>query len=232
MKRLMIILMMVFIGSPAVAQELDTASQFWYKVRDFLGETDFSQYDTTNEVKSAINAGLRQVALDIPVIDTAVVSIAANTFYYALPSSFIQNGLPGAPFSIWRVSNDGSQISGVSIVDPKYFGITAGGTSPDVYGPFIAGAAIKKQYIWIYPAGPVTDKLHIYGPVDATPHSHGASLETTIPETDRIAAVYWAVAILAESRREYALADRYMARYDRHVANRKQEIQNAVTTTE
>lgn len=208
------------------AGELDTAQQFYFKVRDFLGQNDFSQFDTTNEMRSAVNAGLRAVAVDIGVMghDTVTVS-SASTFLYTLNTNFMERGLAHLPYKVFVITNNTKKIRGLPRVDHTLFGMTDLGTSGDIYGPEIAGWDIAGDRFWIYPAK-VGDKIYIEGPIEATPHDTSLSIEAVIPESDRYAVVYYAVSLLARSRpseRYQALADFYFGLYQNHVANRREQ---------
>jgi len=208
----------------AHAGELDTSSQFYFKVRDLLGETSFAQYDTTDDIRTAVNAGLRAVSVDIGIVGYDTITISANTFSYALNDNFMEKGLPFLPFRVFLMSNDGQKIHGLSQIDSRLFGVTATGSSQEVYGPQVAGYCISGNRLWIYPAAPPGGKIYLEGPIEATPFGVAGGLETVVPETDRIAVVYYAAMLMATSRptvENNAIAQRYWELYSRHVENRR-----------
>jgi hypothetical protein len=203
----------------AHAGDLDTAQQFYFKVRDCLGEVNFTNIDTLEEVRSAVNAGLWAVSTQIGVVGYDTVTIVANTFFYALNDNYMEKGLPHLPFKVKRITGDGTQVIGISEIPSAQFFVGLGTT----IGPGVAGYSISGNRFWICPAEAPGDKIYIEGPINATPHNSSTQVESVIPEADRWAVVYYAVSILARARpspENIALADYYALLWDKHVAAR------------
>jgi hypothetical protein len=208
------------VAAVAQAGDLDTAQQFYFKVRDLLGQNDFTQFDTTDEVRSAVNAGLRAVSVDIGIVGHDTVTIVANTFNYALQSNFMDKGLAHLPYKVFRITGDGTRIIGVSDLSSEQFSVSSAGTGQG-FGPEVAGYSISGTRFWICPAAPPGDKLYIEGPINPTPHDSSTQVESVVPECDRWAVVYYAVELLARSRGNIALADKMQEKYMAHVAARQ-----------
>jgi len=210
------------------AGELDTAQQFYFKVRDCLGQIEWApdgSFDTLNDMRTAVNAGLRAVATHIGIVGRDTVTIVANTFFYELNSNYMEKGLAILPYKVFRITNDGAQIVGLSELPSEQFFVSVGGE-----GPQNAGYTISGTRLWICPAAPPRDKIYIEGPINAVPHDSSTQLETTVPEGDRWAVVYYAVSILARARpsaENIALADYYASLWDKHVAARAGDYRRA-----
>lgn len=210
------------------AGELDTAQQFYFQIRDRLGQIEFApdgQFDTLNDMRGAVNAGLRAVATHIGIVGRETVTIVENTFYYDLTTNFISKGLAILPYKVFRITNDGTQIIGLSYLPPEQFFVSVGGE-----GPQNAGYTISGTRLWICPAAPPRDKIYVEGPINAVPHDSSLAIEATVPEGDRWAVVYYAVSILARARpsaENIALADYYASLWDKHVAARAGDYRRA-----
>ena len=205
---------------------MDTAQQFYFKVRDCLGEVSFANIDTTDDMRMAVNAGLRAVATQIGVVGHDTVKIVANTFNYALQSNYMEKGLAILPYKVFRITGDGTRIIGVPEIPSERFFVGQEVT----IGPGVAGYTISGDRLWICPAEAPGEKIYIEGPINATPHDSSTQVETVIPEADRWAVVYYAVSILARARptaENIALADYYALLWDKHVAARAGDYRKA-----
>ncbi len=208
----------------AQAQELDTAQQFYFKVRDFMGEVNFAQIDTTDEVRSAVNAGLRAVAMEIGITGRDTITLVSGTYFYSLQSNYMADGLPHKPLKVIRVSADGQSAYEMREVEPGSYGFTSSQSALSTIGPEAAGYSFVGNRIWITPPHPGGDKIHIEGPISAVPHDTSLSIEATVPEDDRMAVVYFAISILAHARVKPQMAAFYYGLWQTHVATRRGQI--------
>lgn len=203
----------------SAAQELDSARQAFFAIRDILGYTDFETIDTggTNEVVSVLNAALRALETDIPfsVIDT--ITIASNKFQYTLNANFVRPADGElSEYKILRISTKmGTNIWGLTEVPLSSFGMVPYATAP------VIAFAVKGDQLLLNSDSPPGDKLYVYGPGTVTPVSHGGSVLTGVPETvDRWAAVHYAASVLARARERLAIADQEAAEYAKIVLSR------------
>jgi len=218
MKKLIVLWLLLF-PVIAAAQEIDSSGQVYQRVRDLLGQTDYSQFDTTGEMFSAVMAGKRAVAMDIGIVGYDTITIVAGTYNYTLNSNFMDRGLVKFPYRVTRITADGGKSYDVKPL-PDGYGVTAAGTSGEFTGPEISGWAISGNRLWISPANPDGDKLYVEGPADATGVVSAGFTMTDISEADRMAVVHFAVALLAASRNNFELANIHKTIYDSYVRAR------------
>ena len=218
-------LLSLAVASPAQATDFDTPIEMWRLALTYLGQPsgtagqEFAQYDSTYDMIPATNDALRRVATDIGVTAFDTVTIAANTFRYALNTNFMENGTSTIPLSAVRISANGKEISGLRNIPFSDFASSVSSSGPQNISPVVTGFAMTGQVIWLYPAGTVGDKVYITGPAHATPITHGADT-TNIYDEDRVACVYWMVSQLARSRGYIDLANDYSQKYVHHVTVR------------
>lgn len=223
MKRiLVVVVLLALFAAPSQAQDLDTVLNVWQLTQRYLGQIDYSVYDTT-DLRLAINDGIRRVACDIGVVGYDTITIVGETYFYALNTNFIPKGLAAIPYNVFRVSADGDIISGLKEAKSDEFGISPTGTT--IYGPSteVVGYVISGTRIWIYPASPAGDKIYVEGPIYPGPLYGASTVQTavnTVPDVDRTAVVYWAVSQLARQKGNDALAADFLSKYINHVASR------------
>lgn len=221
------LLVLLLLPLTAEAQELDTARQYWFKVRDFLGEVNFNQYDTTDDIRSAVNAGRRAVANEIGVIGFDTVTIVADQYIYTLNTNFKPKGLPSIPYRAKYISPDGKTIRGLKITSSEEFNTTDAGTAGDAAVTDVVGCDISGNRLWIYPSAQAGGKIYLEGPIDVCTFGHGGVYEddsaNVIPHSDRMAVVHYAVHVMAASRKEpemVELARIHKVLYDAYVLSR------------
>lgn len=178
-----------------------------------MGYTDFTQIDTSNEVKRAVNAGLRKVAAEIPFAVRDTITLSAGTSVYDLNVNFMESGDDAFPFKVWRVTADGDYLYGLARKQVNEF------TIPLAYMDAVEYDLLDSSII-INPPTPTGDKIYVEGRGDCTPISHGGSSLNPIPKADRIAVVYWTVALLSRARERDGLAAFYENAYELHRARR------------
>jgi hypothetical protein len=205
-------------GRDVKAQELDSARQAYFAIRDILGYTDFEAIDTggTNEVVSQLNAGLRALETDIPFTVADTITVANKTFQYTLHSRLLRPPTGEmSDYKVVRISKNGRQIYGLNEIPLSQFGMV----------PFVTSAvvsfAVQGDVLLLASDSPPGDLLYVYGDGTITPVSHGGSVLTGIPETvDRWAAVYYAASVLARARERLDIADQNAAEYAKIVLSR------------
>jgi len=182
-----------------------------------LGEVDFVNIDTSNEVKLALNAGLRAVETDIPFTVADTLTVAAGTFAYTLNDNFRRpvDGMPSGYRVVMVYRRGTTNIFGVPEANIGEYGrvpFTAG---------LVASFSIQGATLWVSSDSPVGALLYVYGPGAGTSVSHGGSTLSGLPEVaDRWAAVYWAAARLARSRERHDLSVDLLSQYLRIVSAR------------
>lgn len=218
-------LLSLAVASPAKAQDFDTPIEMWRLALTYLGQPagtagqEYAQYDSTYDLIPALNDALRRVATDIGVTAFDTVTIAANTFRYALNTDFMENGTSTIPLTAVRVSQNAKEISGLRYMPFADFASGAAATGPQNLSPTVTGFAMTGQVLWLFPAGTVGDKVYLSGPAHATPITHSTDT-TNIYDEDRVACVYWMVSQLARSRGYLELAADYSQKYVHHVTVR------------
>lgn len=189
-------------------------------IRNFMGYDDFTSIDTgkatndNNPVLDALNAGLRQVSNDLPFTVKDSIKILADTWMYTLNTNFKPDGhekLKDRGFTARHRSKNQAQVVGLRWVE-----------APDIitvaYAPGVPyGFNVKGTSFWLFYPSPQGDTIFVEGPGDPTPVSHGGSALSPVPKKDREAAVYWAIAILADARRDLNLAASYREKYNHHL---------------
>lgn len=139
---------------------------------------------------AAVNAGVRQVAINIGITAYDTITIVDGTFFYTLNSNFIANEMPHMPLKVWVVSSDGTEIYGLTRGLPSTFG--------EPLTPFASKFNLSGDRLWIYPAAPAGASVYVEGPGDATVMQHGGAT-TNVDEADKMAVCYWAAYIIALS---------------------------------
>lgn len=195
-----------------MAGDLDSAKQFLNCVHDRLGYAasprTWTQIDSTTDALTALNSAIRSVAVDMGVVGHDTITVVANTYFYALVSTYMDKELPHLPLQVFLKPVEGD-LKGLWRAKSRQFGEAPGVTAGWVY-------ALAGDRIWIYPAGEDGDKVFIEGPLEGTTFSHGGST-TNISEEDKIAVIYRAVALLARGKERHLLADYYEGLYDKHL---------------
>ena len=169
-----------------------------------------AQYDTSLEVASALNLGLRQVAADMPWTIFDTIALTSNTWDYTISSSFTFDGHPDLPFAAMRIS---------SAHDPV--GVTWSPVAEYGNVPFTQGVLsrfnIKGRRMTMNTMGVQGQSIVLEGPGDPTPVDSGLSLLTSVPEDRLPAAVLFAVSILAFDRSDQTRSAEYKQKYDAYV---------------
>jgi hypothetical protein len=162
-----------------------------------------------------LNAGGRQVVIDWPYDAVDTITIADNTFQYALNTNFMQDSLAWRKYVIFGISRKGDRIYNVPIRRVEEFNVVGFASG------MVAGAQVKNRTLFIFPAAPAGDKLYIYGPGDWVPVTSAVSLLTAIPEDRLWGAVYWAAAKIAANRGDAEKVAENRAAYAQHVTARR-----------
>lgn len=223
-------LILCLVVSPAAAQELDTARQAYAAMSDGLGFPTVLGLDTTlasyTYVRNSLNEALRAVQTFVPWIGKDTITVASNTFIYALNGTLVQPPArrpsePWRPSGYWIVviTPDGSVITGIEEKSPDQIGIVPYVVSSP-YGFSVIGSDLL-----FWPPDPVGSTIYVYGPGEVTPITGGGSLLTSMPETEaRWAAVNYAIATIARENGDDAKAQEYRAKFDAYVASKKQSV--------
>lgn len=174
----------------AVAGDLDQAYDYYQVVHHLLGRDSViavTDTATTGVLTMAVNAGVRQVAINIGITTRQTITIVDTTYFYTLDAGFIANEMPHMPLKVWIISSDNTEIYGLTRGLPSSFGepVTA----------FASKFNLSGDRLWIYPAAPAGASVHVEGPSDATTMLHGAAT-TNVDEADRMAVCYWAAYII------------------------------------
>ncbi len=135
----------------------------------------------------AVNAGVRQVAINIGITAYDTLTIVDGTFFYTLNDNFMANEMSHMPLKAWVVSSDGTQIYGLTRGLPSTFG--------EPLTTFASKFNLSGDRLWIYPAAPAGASVYVEGPADATTMAHGAAT-TNVDEADKMAVCYWAAYII------------------------------------
>lgn len=179
----------------------------------------------TNDCKYALNAGLRQVSVDIPFRVRDTVTIVAGTQEYVLSTRFMEVSDFGYPFDAWRITSDGKRLYGMQMKTPKEFALPSDATDAFEF-------SVQDSTILINPAFGEGSNVYIEGRgqlAGAVTHNTYVLASTGMPRTDRQAAVYWAVYVLSMSRGAADLATVYRNMYDDFVFKRTGRPAQGVT---
>lgn len=198
--------MLTYLGQPA-----GTAAQ------------EYLQYDTLYDLMPAINDGIRRVASDIGVMAIDTITVAANTFRYALNTDFMEVAQEGdataKKYSAIRVAQDGKTTNGLKLTPLIEFQAGIAGAGPQNVSPVATGFSVVGNNFWLFPAGIAGDKVYVFGPAEGTAITHSADT-TNIYDSDMWAVVYWATSELAKSRGIDQLALDMQSKYIAHVLAR------------